>query len=96
MIVEVVGWRGEHPETRLYDLPDAIAQALEAFVSSAQATAELLAEMEALRVDYSSISATPLSELDRYYRARLSASYIWKKFAEWQLTPILTLEFPLQ
>ena len=97
MVVEIIGWDGEHRQARLFDIPDAAGEALQGFVSSAYAEEELAGKLEKLRSEaYAAIAATPMSELDRFYRERLAAMYVWEYLADLEVKPKLTLEFPLR
>lgn len=97
MIVEIVEWDGEDRERRLFELPTASVQALQSFVLSGEVLdAELAEQLERLRQDYVAIAKTPMSQLDRHYRERLAAMYVWKELAAQEIAADLSWEFSLR
>jgi hypothetical protein len=96
MLIKVVGWDGEHAQPRLFEIPEQVLDALQEFVASGEADESMLDELNRLRSEDDSIADAPLSRLDKHYRERLAAMYVWQHLAHSELRPELTLEFPLR
>ena len=95
MVIAIVGWYGEQRQSRLFDVPDVIVEDLRIFIGSGMTTDEMADDLDALRGGYEAIAAVPMGGLDRYYRERLAAMYVWEKLPDLQIVPAMTLEFSL-
>jgi hypothetical protein len=97
MLVEIVGWDGEDRQSRLFELPAATVQALQSFVLSGEVLdAELAEQLERLRQGYVAIAKIPMSQIDRHYRERLAAMYVWNELTAQEVTADVSWEFPLR
>ena len=95
MLLRIIGWDNENAETRFFDVTDSVMNAIVAFVTTGAADDELMLSLGRLRTEeYDVISETPMGELDRHYRERLAAMYVWEEMQESEITPDWTLEFP--